>query len=67
MITNIELCGLMSMRSIKIRDLAGATGIPATSLWRKLRGQSEFKVSELEKVCDYLGISITDSLELVSR
>ena len=44
-------------KHIRIADLAEEIGMTAGTLRRKMRGESEFTISEARKVCNALGIS----------
>lgn len=44
----------MVKQRVKMKDLATATGVSKSSLWRKLNGKTEFKESELKKIKDFL-------------
>lgn len=43
--------------------LSEATGIPRTTLLRRLAGLSPFTVSELEAIAGYLGVSASDLVQ----
>ena len=45
----------MALRGVCVASMAQATGIPRHRLYRKLRGASEFRLSEMEAVAAYLG------------
>lgn len=49
---------------IKKSFLAGKMGLSPTALWKKLRGEREFKISEVQTMCDLLGIN---SMEEVAK
>lgn len=49
---------------IKKSWLAEKMGLSPTALWKKLRGEREFKISEVQTMCDLLGI---DSMEEVAK
>lgn len=47
----------MVKQRVKMKDLATATGVSKSSLWRKLNGKTEFKESELKKIEAFLHMS----------
>lgn len=67
MINREDLRCVLAMRGMSVKALSNKTGIPATTLHRKLKGGSHFYVWELQKICDCLNISITDSVQIVSK
>ena len=44
----------MTLRSVRVADLAKGTGIPKHRLYRKLRGEGEFRRSEMAAVAAFL-------------
>lgn len=44
------------------KGLAEATGIPRTTLQRRLTGNSDFTVTELDALARHLGIALVDLL-----
>ena len=42
------------------KDLSMATGIGTTALNQKIRGRADFKVSEVQRVCDALNIPVSE-------
>lgn len=50
------------LQEIPLSRLADATGIPRTSLKRKIYGQYDFTVPELMAVSQYLGLRLSDVL-----
>lgn len=40
-------------------DIVAATGIPRTTLNRRMTGNSPFTVTELELIADFLGMTVT--------
>lgn len=42
--------------------VSDATGIPRTTLIRRLRGQSPFTIAELESIAECLGVTVSDLL-----
>lgn len=47
----------MVEQNVKMKDLETAVGISKASLWRKLNGKTESKVSELKKLETFLHLS----------
>ena len=45
----------MAIRGVSVMALARGTGIPGHRLYRKLRGESEFRYSEMRAVAAFLG------------
>lgn len=43
-----------------MKELEGVSGLSKTSLWRRMTGKSEFRISELQAICDFLGIKQED-------
>lgn len=48
---------------VSVPDLATSTGIPRTTLQRRLSGQQPFNTPELEQISVRLGTPITDWFE----
>ena len=46
----------MDKSSISIRELSERTGIPQTTLYRKLRGQADFYVGEVASIAEALSV-----------
>lgn len=44
--------------------IAKKMGLSQTGLWKKMRGEREFKISEVQTLCDLLGIN---TIEEVSK
>lgn len=55
---------VLAARSISQRVLSEQTGIPFTTLHRRLHG-SPFTIDELEKVGAYLGITVTQLVSAI--
>lgn len=45
-------------------DLARALGMPTSSLSRRMKGAKAFEITELRKAAGYLGVHITQLVEL---
>ena len=45
---------MMALRGVRVAALAQGTGIPQHRLYRKLRGESEFRRSEMAAVATFL-------------
>lgn len=54
---------VMEARNCTQASLSEATGIPRTTLIRKLRGHSDFTVRDLERIAAHLGVSVTTFTE----
>lgn len=52
----IRSCGM------KKSWIAKQLGISPTCLWKKMRGDREFKASEMQTLCDLLGIKTMDEM-----
>jgi transcriptional regulator with XRE-family HTH domain len=46
----------MKTRNITRADLCEKLGISRTALYRKCKGESEFTLSEIQKIVDYLNL-----------
>lgn len=57
----------LARRDFSQADLARAVGKNPVSLSRQLSGQQEFKLSELEKIANFLDQSVIELLEDHSR
>lgn len=44
-------------------DVVDATGIPRTTLNRRMTGNSPFTISELELIAAFLGITVTEIMQ----
>lgn len=53
-----HLQGIVAERGITIRDLADATGIPHSTLHRRLQGHDSFTINELERITAHLSLDI---------
>lgn len=53
-----RLRGLLGEREIKPAEMAKALGIQPQSARRRLKGEHDFKMNELEAIADWLGIGI---------
>lgn len=67
MISAKEIRCVLAMREMSVQTLSHKTGIPPTTLRRKLNGGSQFYAQEIQKICDCLDISITDSVLIGSK
>lgn len=56
MVNTVELLAKINESGIKKQHIAKTLGMGVPTLWRKIRGISEFKPSEIIKLCDILGI-----------
>lgn len=52
-----DLIHLIKSKGLKMKYIASELGIGITTLWRKLRGMSDFRQSEIVKLCALLGIT----------
>lgn len=57
MVNTEALKNLISQKGLKMSHICRATGINRTSLWKKINGMTEFKSSEVVKMCEVLGIT----------
>lgn len=48
-------------------DVVGATGIPRTTLNRRMTGNSPFTITELELIAAFLGVTVTEILRTSER
>ena len=56
--TNTELLReYIDKSGLKIQYLADKIGISRASLWQKITNKTEFKASEIQILCDLLGIN----------
>ena len=55
-----ELRAAIARKDISLRDLAKALGISETSMWMKMKGEREFKESEIRKLAEILELSAAD-------
>jgi transcriptional regulator with XRE-family HTH domain len=53
-----RVCEEMSWQSVKAPGLARVSGIPVSTLRRRLRGETPFLINELEWVAGVLGVPI---------
>jgi transcriptional regulator with XRE-family HTH domain len=53
-----RVCEEMSWQSVKASGLARVSGIPVSTLRRRLRGETPFLINELEWVAGVLGVPI---------
>ena len=58
-----EVSATMASRGFTVRALAAATGIPRTTLSRRLSGETPFLMNELQAVCEALDTKISDLVE----
>lgn len=54
---------LIEQKGLKLFAIAKILGISRTTLWWKLTGKSEFTRSEMQKLSDILGCSVSDLYE----
>ena len=47
---------LITQRGVKLKALANAMGIEPPTLYRKIKGQSEFTRFEIQKCCEFCGL-----------
>lgn len=52
----------MEQKSLTEKGLADVTGIPRTTLRRRLTGNSSFTLNELDAIARYLGLPLVDLL-----
>ncbi len=50
-----ELMGEMAKHGDTQRALAKILGITYSSVWRRLTGQKEWTISEVDKICEHYG------------
>lgn len=43
-----------------MKELEAVSGLSKSSLWRRLTGKSEFRISEIQAICKFLGIKQED-------
>lgn len=56
MVNTTDLLAMINTSGLKKTFIAKELGISVPSLWRKVRGITEFKPSEIVKLCNLLGI-----------
>ena len=61
-----EVRAELGRRNISRVELAARLGISRTALWNRLRGETEFSISELEKVAEFLGVPVSQFVSPVS-
>lgn len=62
-----EVRRLLADRGITGRDLSRATGISQSSMARKLAGTQPIDLGDLPRICDALGVSVTDVIAWATR
>lgn len=62
--TRYDIAGVIASRlgasSITLRQAAEATGIPLTTLHRKVRGHTQFRMDELDAIAKVLDVPLSD-------
>lgn len=58
---------LLDAHNVSGNALANATGIPQRSISSKLRGESEFKLDEVQKIAEHFGIDAEDLVAWARR
>lgn len=56
----IELKVAMVRKGIKTHELAKALNLCDATMYQKLRGKSNFTISEIRDISNYLGLSVDD-------
>ncbi|MCR5466806.1 MAG: helix-turn-helix domain-containing protein [Lachnospiraceae bacterium] len=56
MTNTTEILALIQERGIKKQHIAKTLDISVPTLWRKIRGTSDFKQTEIVELCDILGV-----------
>lgn len=51
-----KLRGLMAEKNVRQADLANFLGISVNCFSAKINGKVDFKVSELNKICEFLAV-----------
>ncbi len=46
---------LVRRKGKTIKEVAVAMGVSTPTLYRKMSGKSDFRLSEIKSICDYLG------------
>lgn len=64
MINLLKLTDTIDKKGMKRTFIAKEVGMSIQTLSLKLQGQSEFKISELQKLCNLLGIKLLDVLNI---
>lgn len=64
MINLLKLTNTIDKKGMKRTFIAKEVGMSIQTLSLKLQGQSEFKISELQKLCNLLGIKLLDVLNI---
>lgn len=67
--TKKHLAQLMQRHGVSVDDLSFETGIPATSIrrWLNVRHSGFMPLPAASRICDYLGIEISDLLLPIGR
>lgn len=60
MVKTDELISRINDKGLKMKFIATTLGISVTSLWRKIRGMTDFRGSEIAKLSEILGLSSAD-------
>jgi len=53
----------MAEKNVSALDMSERTGIPRTTLGRRLKGTSSFTVFELASIADSLGVSMVEVIQ----
>lgn len=56
MVNTVDLLAKINECGVKKQFVANAIGVSVPTLWRKIRGISEFKTSEIVNLCKILDI-----------
>lgn len=64
MINLIKLTDTIDKKGLKRTYIAKEVGISIQTLSLKLKGQTDFKISELQKLCDLLELKLIDILNI---
>lgn len=58
-----ELISLIDSKGLKMKFIASQLGIGVTTLWRKIRGTSDFRQSEIAKLSSLLGVTSASEIK----
>lgn len=56
MMNGDKLEQIMRDKNVNVKDMYTRLGMSRSAFYRKCRGISEFKISEITKICEILGI-----------
>lgn len=62
-----EIRRLLEERDLSGNQLAKQTGIPQTSIAKKLRGITAFDIDDVDRICRALDVRASDLLEWAQR